>query len=61
MLIKKIQQINFKGNLARARNENTTIFFIIEEANKTILDFLQGIVTVFKFTLHIIFDDPGPI
>ena len=30
------QQINFKGNLAREANTNTTMFFIIEEAKGTI-------------------------
>ena len=43
---KWMQQINFTGNLARARNENTTMFFIIGETKKVILDFLQGTVTV---------------
>ena len=41
-----MQQINFTGNLAQARNENTTMFFIIGETKKVILDFLQGTVTV---------------
>ena len=38
---KAIQQTNFTGNLNSGRhvNENSTIFFIIEEAKKTILDF----------------------
>ena len=42
------QQINFRRNLSRGRNanENTTMFFIIEEANGIILDFSQGIVRV---------------
>ena len=35
-----IQQINFTANLDRA--ENTTMFFVIEEAKETVLDFLQG-------------------
>ena len=35
-----IQQINFTVNLARAGN--TTMFFIIEEAKRTVLDFSQG-------------------
>ena len=35
---KAIQQINFTGNLDR--DGNTTMFFIIEEAKETILDFL---------------------
>ena len=43
-----IQQINFTENLNRSQdvNDNTTMFFIIEEANKTILDFSQGTVRV---------------
>ena len=45
---KAIWQINFTGNLNRGEdvNDNTTIFFIIEEAKKSILDFSQGIVKV---------------
>ena len=43
---KAIQQINFTGNLAREGSANTTMFFIIEEAKETVLDFSQGIVTV---------------
>ena len=43
---KAIQQINFTGNLNRGEdvNDNTTMFFIIEEAKETILDFSQGTV-----------------
>ena len=41
---KSIQQINFSGNLERAGS--TTIFFLIEEAKETILDFSQGTVSV---------------
>ena len=41
---KTIQQINFTANLDR--NENITMFFIIEEAKETILDFSQGTVKV---------------
>ena len=37
---KSIQQINFTGNLDRA--EGATIFFIIEEAKETGLDFSEG-------------------
>ena len=37
-----IQQINFTANLDRAGN--TVIFFIIEEAKETVLDFSQGTV-----------------
>ena len=39
-----IQQINFTGNLDRAGN--TRIYFILEEAKKTILDFSKGTVKV---------------
>ena len=41
---KAIQQINFTANLDRAGN--TTMFFIIEEAKETVLDFSQGTVKV---------------
>ena len=37
-----IQQINFTVNLGRAGN--TRVYFILEEAKKTILDFSQGTV-----------------
>ena len=37
---KAIQQINFAGNVDW--DGNTTMFFIIDESNGTILDFLQG-------------------
>ena len=39
-----IQQINFTANVDR--RGNTTIFFIIEEAKETVLDFPQGTVKV---------------
>ena len=39
-----IQQINFTENLDR--DGNTTMFFIIEEAKETVLDFSQGAVKV---------------
>ena len=39
-----VQQINFTANLDR--DGNTTMFFIIEEAKETVLDFLQGTVKV---------------
>ena len=39
-----IQKINFTANLDRAGNP--TMFFIIEEAKKTVLDFSQGTVKV---------------
>ena len=43
---KAIQQINFTGNLNQGRNVNvnTTTSFIIEKAEKNILDFSQEIV-----------------
>ena len=51
---KAIQQINFTGNLNRGKNAqgedinvNAIMFFIIEEANETILDFSQGAVKAF--------------
>ena len=37
---KAIQQFNFTANLDRAGN--TKIFFILEEAKGTVLDFSQG-------------------
>ena len=40
---KAMQQINFTGNPDRA---GQTMFFIIEEAKETILDFSQGTVKV---------------
>ena len=42
---KAIQQINFTGNL----EEQSTTFFIIEEAKETVLDFSQRPVKVFYF------------
>ena len=39
-----IQQINFTANLDRAGN--TGVYFILEEAKETILDFSQGTVKV---------------
>ena len=48
---KAIKQINFTGNVIG--NNYRVIFFIIEKAKETILDFSQGTVKVFKiyFTL----------
>ena len=40
---KAIQKINFTGNL----EEQSTIFFIVEEAKETVLDFSQRTVKVF--------------
>ena len=39
-----IQQINFTANFDR--DGNTTMFFIIEEAKETVLDFSQGTIKV---------------
>ena len=39
------QQINFTANLDRIRN--TTMFFIIQKAKETVLDFSQGTIKVF--------------
>ena len=39
-----IQQINFTENLDRAND--TRIFFILDEAKETVLDFSQGTVKV---------------
>ena len=41
---KAIQQINFTANLDRAGN--TRVYFILEEAKETILDFSQRAVKV---------------
>ena len=41
---RSIQQINFTANLDR--DGNTTMFFIIEEAKETALDFSQGTIRV---------------
>ena len=40
-----IPQINVTANLDRP--ENTTMFFVIEEAKENVLDFSQGTVKVF--------------
>ena len=42
--LRAIQQINFTANLDRAGN--TRIYFILEEAKETILNFPQGTVKV---------------
>ena len=39
---KAIQQINFTANLDRAGN--TRLYFILEEAKKTVFEFSQGTV-----------------
>ena len=45
-----IQQINFTAKLDRAGN--TRIYFILEEAKETILDFPQGTVKVSWMQFH---------
>ena len=42
-----ILQINFTGNLDKA--EGSTMFFIIEEAKETVLDFSKGTVKELQF------------
>ena len=44
---KVIKQINFTGNLTRG--EGALMFFIIEEAKETVLDFSKGTVKVLWF------------
>ena len=41
---REIQKINFTGNLDRAGN--TRVFFILEEAKETVLDFSQATIKV---------------
>ena len=48
--LKAIQQIDQTRNLDKPGNK--TIFFIIEEAQETILNFSQGIVKVFRVSLY---------
>ena len=45
-----IQQINFTANLDR--DDGTAMFFIIEQAKETVLDFSQGIVKVLWMRFH---------
>ena len=45
-----IQQINFTANLDRA--EGVTMFFVIEEAKETVLDFSRGMVKVLWLQFH---------
>ena len=47
---KAVQQVNFTGNL----ENQSTIFFIIEEAKEADLDFSQGTVKVFYFYFALI-------
>ena len=44
-----MQQINSIGNLSRA--EGAKVFFIIEEMNEQVLDFLKGTIKVLWFYL----------
>ena len=48
---KAMEQINFTGNLDTAEQ---TMFFIIEEAKETILDFSQGTVKVLWMSSYIL-------
>ena len=48
-----IQQINFTANLDRAGSRR--IYFILEEAKETVLDFSQGTVEVLQINYRIIF------
>ena len=50
-----IQQINFTANLDRAGN--TRVYFILEEAKETILDFSQGTVKVLSMYYEIFKDN----
>ena len=45
-----IQQVNFTANSERA--EGATMFFIIEKAKETVLDFSQGTVKVLWMQFH---------
>ena len=47
------QQISFTANLDR--DGNTTIFFIVKEAKRTILDFSQGTIKVLWVRSAILF------
>ena len=51
-----IQQINFKANLDRAGN--TRIYFILEEAKETVLDFFERTLKVllmrYRIQFHLI-------
>ena len=49
---KAIQQINFTGNLNSGGQ--TVMFFIIEEAKETVLDFWKGTVRVLSFCFALI-------
>ena len=51
MLIKSNITNNFNGNLDRA--EGSTMFFIIEEAKETVLDFSKGTIKVLWFYFNI--------
>ena len=45
-----IQHINFTANLDR--DDGTAMFFIIEQAKETVLDFSQGTVKVLWMRFH---------
>ena len=48
-----MQQIDFTGNLNWGQNVNddTRMFFIIEEAKETFLDISQGTANLFHFNI----------
>ena len=50
---KAIQQINFTANLERGGN--TRLYFILEEAKKTVFDFSQGTAKFCKYNIIIRF------
>ena len=56
-MIQKQCKINFTGNLNRDENvsDNTIMFFIIEEAKESILDFSLGTVKVLSMCSTILF------
>ena len=56
-MIQKQYKINFTGNLNRDENvsDNTIMFFIIEEAKESILDFSLGTVKVLSMCFTILF------
>ena len=45
-----IQQINFTANLET--EQNTTMFFMVEQAKETVLDFWQGTVKILWMQFH---------
>ena len=52
---KKIQQINFTGNLSEEKDADTAVFFILEEKKKTKLSFSDGNVKVLSVYFYLIY------